>query len=372
MRVGFDAKRLFSNFTGLGNYSRTLVSNLARFYPDIEIQLYSPKIVKQPRTQPFLDNPRYNVYEGGGAAWRTWSVARELAERRVDVYHGLSHEIPFSSQRTDSKMVVTVHDLIHKTRPKDYSAIDRLIYERKIKYACANADAIVAISESTRNDILKYYKPAPEKVHVIYQACHDQFSEDIQEQHTREARELFSLPEEYFLYVGSVIPRKNLHAVIAALKSVPKGQRKPLVVIGGGRSYFGKVVKDIEKHGLQNDIHFLGDVPFNLFPAIYQHALALVYPSIAEGFGIPVIEALSVGTPVITSNQSSLPEAAGMGSILINPTSTSEIKEAMMRICDPGFDRDSIIEAGKSHVRKFDPQMLTRQLVEVYQQVMAS
>ncbi|MDX1478296.1 MAG: glycosyltransferase family 1 protein, partial [Saprospiraceae bacterium] len=366
MRIGYDAKRLFTNFSGLGNYSRTLVANLAAHYPDVQIQLFTPKVIQRPRTQEFIDNPRYEVFEGGGAAWRTWSISRDINEHRLDIYHGLSHEIPFSSQRVQCKMVVTMHDVIHKTRARDYSAIDRLIYERKCKYACAHADAIIAISEHTRQDIMKYYKVPGEKIRVIYQSCDPQFGAAIAPEKVSQARQLFSLPDTYFLYVGSVIPRKNLMGIIHAIKSTPKRQRRPLVVIGGGRSYFGKVVKKIEKAGLQDMVHFLGDVPFELFPAIYSQAIALIYPSHYEGFGIPVIEALSVGLPVITSEVTSLPEAGGDAALLVDPKSTEAIRDAMLTLCDPAFDRAGAIAAGTDHVRKFAADKVTGDLMALY------
>jgi len=370
VHIGFDAKRLFHNFTGLGNYSRTLVNNLKSYYPDTTVTLFSPKSKPNDRTKAFFDNTSYNLYEGGGAAWRTWSIYKDINKHHVDIFHGLSHQIPFSSERLECKTVVTVHDLIQRIRPRDFPAVDRMIYERKCKYACANADQIIAISENTKQDIMKYYRTSEDKIKVIYQSCARQFSEDVDESDVLEATELFSLPEEYYLYVGSVVPRKNLLAIVDAMAKIPKKDRIPLLVIGSGRKYMGKVVRAIEKQKLGDWVDFLGDVPFRLFPAIYKQATALVYPSLYEGFGIPVIEALSIGTPVITSNTSSMPEAGGDVSMYVDPSSQAELVKAMLEVRDPGQKADDCIKIRKQHATQFLPEHTAEQLHATYKSLL--
>lgn len=365
VRIGFDAKRIYNNFTGLGNYGRTVVENLRKCYPDIEIHLYTPKITEHPRTEIFLTGD-YITHEGGGAAWRTWTIYRDINAHNIDVFHGLSHEIPFSSKRTEAKMVVTMHDLIFKTRSSDYAAVDRLIYERKCRYACAHADLIIAISENTKKDVMKYYKVPADRIRVIYQSCAPQFSAPVTEEAMACARNECNLPEAYFLYVGSIIRRKNLGLIVDAMHQLDEDDRLPLVVLGSGKSYLNKVHKKIEEYELTDMIHFFEDAPFELFPAIYKQSKALIYPSLYEGFGIPVIEALSTGTPVITSKKSSLPEAGGEAAIYINPKSVDELKKAMIAVREDSFDKEGRATEGKKHVAKFDADLLTRQLMEAY------
>lgn len=370
LHIGFDAKRLFHNFTGLGNYSRTLVANLKRYYPETRISLFTPKGKNLPRTEPFFDANKYQLCEGGGAAWRTWSVYKDINKYNPDIFHGLSHQIPFSSENLNCKTVVTMHDLIHRIRPKDFPSLDRMIYERKCKYACANADRIIAISESTRQDIMKYYKTPEDKIDVIYQSCDPQFARPVSQEDIEEARDLFSLPEEFFLYVGSLVPRKNLMCIVEAMHSMPKEDRIPLLVIGSGRKYMGRVVHFIEKNNLGPWVDFLGDVPFRLFPAIYHEALGLVYPSLYEGFGLPIIEALSVGIPVITADSSSLAEAGGDVARYIDPNSKEEIKNAMMELRSEGKGTKDCIAARQAHVKKFDPELTASQLLDAYQSIL--
>ena len=370
MHIAFDAKRLFHNFTGLGNYSRTLVANLKHYYPETRITLFTPKGQQVPRTEPFYNRDRYELVEGSGTAWRTWGVYKDVNTAAPDIFHGLSHQIPFSSDKLECKTVVTVHDLMQRTRPKDFGRIDRMIYERKCKYACQNADMVIAISEHTKSDIMKYYRTPSEKIKVVYQACDPQFGEEVRPEDVSKAKELFSLPERYFLYVGSLIPRKNLLKIVEAMSDTPQADRVPLVVIGSGRKYMGKVVKAIEKADLGPMVHFMGDVPFELFPAIYQESIALIYPSHYEGFGLPVIEALSVGAPVITSKTSSLPEAGGDQAIYVDPSSTEEMKAAMLTLAGAPPPTAEEIASRKTFVRKFAPETTARHLMDVYQKVL--
>ncbi|HHH52955.1 MAG TPA: glycosyltransferase family 1 protein, partial [Bacteroidetes bacterium] len=160
MRIGFDAKRLFLNYTGLGNYSRTLVSNLQRFYPQHEYHLYTTKTTRNKDTEEFFDTSKYTIHEchySLKSYWRSYSIVENLKNDGIDIYHGLSAEIPFGIDKSGIKTVVTIHDLIFKFFKKDYTLIDRMLYNMKTKYACNHADKIIAISKRTKDDILSIY-----------------------------------------------------------------------------------------------------------------------------------------------------------------------------------------------------------------------
>jgi glycosyltransferase involved in cell wall biosynthesis len=172
-RLGYDAKRLFNNFTGLGNYSRTLLRDLAAFYPDNAYFLYSPRLVKNQETQFFINSPLFNVETpppGRRLLWRTTGIRRELNRHRVQLYHGLSHEIPIGLNARKTPSVVTIHDLIFYHYPHQYRWADRQLYDFKFRYACQHATRIVAISEATKQDIIRFYGIPEEKISVIYQS----------------------------------------------------------------------------------------------------------------------------------------------------------------------------------------------------------
>ena len=156
------------------------------------------------------------------------------------------------------------------------------------------------------------------------------------------------------------------------MHQTPDADRIPLVVIGRGRRYMGQVVKAVQKFKLEDLVHFMGDVPFNFFPAIYYQSAALIYPSYYEGFGLPVIEALAVGIPVITSRSSSMPEAGGDQAVYIDPDSTEQLLSAMQSVLSAGHGSDEDIARRKKHVEKFAPESTTSQLMAVYDQVLNS
>ncbi len=369
LRIGFDAKRLFNNFTGLGNYSRTLLRNLVTFHPGNAYFLYTPRVTQNEETHFFFNSALFNVRVAPHrfhSYWRTYGLRSALHKHKIQLYHGLSHEIPVGLDRLDIRSVVTIHDLVFKHYPEYYSLPDRAIYNFKFRYACRRADRIIAISESTKRDIMAYYNVPASKISVIYQSCHERFFQEKSPETRRRVRDAYQLPAAYLLYVGSVIPRKNLLAVVQAMRALPAALQLPLVVVGEGKSYLKKVKAFLQEHRLESQVYFIRPAAEAL-PAIYQQAAAFIYPSFYEGFGIPVLEALFSRTPVITSNVSSLPEAGGPGAALIDPHRPEAIAEQLEMILDDSVRREKMIETGYDYAQRFRGEPLTEQLVAVYE-----
>jgi len=325
MKIGFDSKRLFCNFTGLGNYSRTLLKNLNDFYPDNDYYLYTPKIRRTPETDLFLSDPIYKTRMPETifrSFWRTFSIKKQLETDAIQLFHGLSNEIPANLYKTPIKSIVTIHDLIFKSYPDTYKPIDRRIYDLKFKYACNHADRIIAISENTKKDITEFYNIDPNKIEVIYQACNPIYY-NLKNKHTNDlVIKQYHLPPEYLLSVGSVEPRKNLKRVIESFRFLKKDLHIPLVIIGKGGKYKQETLEMVRKAGLDKLVIRIDRLANNSdLQSIYQNSKALIYPSLYEGFGLPVAEALLCKTPVVTSGKSSLKEAGGPGSLYINPES---------------------------------------------------
>ncbi len=371
-RIGYDAKRLFNNFTGLGNYSRTLLHNLVEFYPDNVYFLYTPKVIKNDETQFFLNSPLYSVHMPRGgfkSYWRTWGIKRELRRHKIQLFHGLSHEIPIGIQRMGIKSVVTIHDLVFKHYPDYFPWADRQIYDFKFRYACENSDRIIAISESTKRDVIEFYNIPGEKIEVIYQSCHERFMQEKTPKMIESVLKKYSLPQNFFFYVGSITERKNLLGIVQAIELLPDDLKLPLVVIGEGKAYKTKVQEYIIRRGLEPLVLFI-KADFEDMPAMYQQAKIFIYPSHYEGFGIPVLEALFSKTPVITSNVSSLPEAAGPDSWLVDPAQPSQIAEGIERILTDDAFRDQMLEKGFAYAQQFRGEPLTEQLVRLYEAVL--
>jgi glycosyltransferase involved in cell wall biosynthesis len=369
MRIGFDAKRLFNNFTGLGNYSRTLVRHLANYYPEHAYHLFTPKISAHAETDIFRKEKPFQIHRPagiGGALWRTFGLAFDLRRHGLDLYHGLSHELPIGIERSKIASVVTIHDLIYKIHPEYFPWLDRQVYDWKFRYACRVADAVVAISESTKRDIMQHFGTPEAKITVIYQTCHERFSRRCTTEEMAAVRTKYNLPADYLLYVGAVNRRKNLLRIVQALELLPSAVCPPLVVVGDGSSYLRQVKDYLSGKAVERLVQFRPRIDFHDNPAIYQQALALVYPSEYEGFGIPVIEALAGGTPVITSLTSSMPEAGGHGSWYVNPASVAEIAHAVEQVVSDAALRQKMSADGLQYVQKFEKQRVTTQMMQLY------
>jgi len=368
-RLGYDAKRLFNNFTGLGNYSRTLLRDLAAYHPDNAYFLYTPSVTRNHETQFFLNSPLFSVQEpasGRSFFWRSSGVKRDLRRHRIQLYHGLSHEIPVGIHKTGIPSVVTMHDLIFYHYPNQYAWADRQIYDFKFRYACRHANHIVATSEATKRDIIHFYGIAPEKITVIYQSVHERFIQERSQKTIDAVLARYKLPSNYLLFVGSLIERKNLMGVVEALALLPQADRLPLVVVGQGEAYKKKVVDFAGRHGLLPLLHFIKP-EFEDFPALYQQADVFLYPSYYEGFGIPILEALFSEAPVITSNTSSLPEAAGPDAWLVDPRRPEEIAAGIQTILRDEELRKRMIANGYAHATRFRGDGLAAQMMELYE-----
>ena len=383
MIIGFDAKRAYHNGTGLGHYSRTLLHLLSEYYPEHQYYLFNPKTSNRFQLQ---GNNLHEILPQGflnklfPSAWRSSWVKNDLKRLKIDLYHGLSHEIPVGIQKTGIKSVVTIHDLIHERHPEQYNAIDVKIYSKKFRYSCAHADKVIAISEQTKKDIIEFYKTPEERITVCYQSCNPAFDKVISDEEKRNVKEKYGLPEQYFLYVGSIIERKKLLNICKAIYLLRNELDIPLVVIGDGRRYKKQVKDYIFQNGLESKIIFLIDHPSThndkafqtaeVFAAIYQSAIAMIYPSFYEGFGAPVLEALWSKLPVITSNVSCLPEAGGPGAYYVDPNSAEEIATGMKKIYSDKSFADSMRDKGRQHALNFSPDKYAGNMMNIYKSVL--
>jgi glycosyltransferase involved in cell wall biosynthesis len=380
MIIGFDAKRAYHNQTGLGHYSRTLIRSLARYFPENEYVLFNPKPSSLFSFREF-DQVKEILPSGVlnktfSSAWRSNWVKKDLMKHKVSLYHGLSHEIPLNLHKTYIKSVVTIHDLIHERYPHQYTAIDRRIYSKKFKYACEHADVVIAISEQTKKDIIEFYHTDASKIKVCYQSCNEAFGKKVSDSEKLRVKQLYNLPDNYFLYVGSLIERKNLLGICKAINIMKQELTIQLVVIGNGGSYKQLVQQYIKEQQLEHHIIFLSDNSAAKtspgfqsaadFPAIYQQAKAMIYPSFFEGFGIPVLEALWSRLPVITSSVSCLPEAGGPGAFYVNPDKPEEIASQIEKICLETELVFQQVEKGWHYAQKFSNKETASSVMNLY------
>lgn len=386
MRIGFDAKRAFFNTTGLGNYSRLVLQGLSRYYPQNEYLLYTPPLPTndlfplRDRRNTLVQMPNSRLGRAFPAWWRTMALGKQVAADKVQIYHGLSHELPAHIRQSGAKSVVTIHDLIFLRYPHLYPAVDRWFYTRKIRSACQNADVIVAISQQTKADIIHWLNIDPARIEVVYQTCDSsfyQYNDQLFLQHGLFAPMEFDLPyrlpREYILYVGSITPRKNLLVLLKALAQLRPQLDVHLAVAGsfsGQTPYEREVQAYIAQEKLENNVSFLQHVPSEHLPMLYRCAQLLVYPSQAEGFGIPIIEALFSRIPVITTDDGCFREAGGKTTLYVEAGNAEYLATAIQSVLtDPAQAMNMRLD-GWNYVQQFGQQFTTASLMRVYEQLL--
>ena len=375
MKIGFDAKRAFNNKSGLGNYSRNLIRGIIKNNPLEDYFLFNSETSRY-KLQDFLEK-KSNIHlvepqsfwgKEFPSWWRSYGITKNANQLNLDLYHGLSNEIPLNSHLMKAKKLITVHDLIFMRYPEFYNAADRKMYTVKTKKSCALADGIVAVSEQTKNDLIEFLDVPKEKIHVIYQTCDENFFHD-NEYNTYDNSPEKLLPDNYILYVGTVEQRKNLLALVRAIHELDKTMQVTLVVVGKETSYLKEVSAYVERYGLERRVVFMKSVNNTLMPLIYRKAKAFVYPSIYEGFGIPIIEALVSKVPVITTRGGCFPEAAGPGSVFVDPDNAEELADAIRLVLTDVAKRKEMIATGYAYAQQFKPAVCAENMFNLYKKI---
>ncbi|MBK7434623.1 MAG: glycosyltransferase family 4 protein [Chitinophagaceae bacterium] len=382
MKIGFDAKRAYHNATGLGYYSRTLIQSMSEFYPEHQYFLFNPKASDQFsfKSDHLVEiRPRKFLHKWITPLWRTFGITPELKRLGIDLYHGLSHEIPAGIRSAGIRSVVTIHDLMPERFPEQYHALDAYTYKKKTRYACEQADKIICVSRQTQEDVMEFYGVDESRTTVCYESCDPVFGIPVSEEEKNRVSDLYCLPDRFFLSVGSVIERKNLLNTCKAFLQLKDKVDLPLVVVGSGGEYQEKVKDFILRNGMEDRVIFLSSrragekFPGFLCPndlaVIYQSAVALIYPSLFEGFGLPVLEALNSRLPVITSCRSSMSEITGEAALLVEPGSVDEIADAIERIYTDTPLALSLAEKGLTHARLFTGRLCAENVMRVYQEL---
>jgi glycosyltransferase involved in cell wall biosynthesis len=370
MKIGFDAKRLFHNFTGLGNYSRWMVRALQARYPENEYLLFAPRVRPAPETADFLRAP-YRLFTSGypralHGFWRSVDMARIARQQGVTLLHGLSNELPLRKPASQ-KMICTVHDLIFLRYPDLYNPIDRQIYTWKLKTAVRNADRIVCVSRQTAADLETVFPAARDRVRVVYQGCHAAFYQRFNAQQLQAVREKYRLPEDFVLTVGTLERRKNAALLLRALARM-KGSTAALLV--GRPTHYQKELDELVRaHRLESRVHFLHRVAHTDLPLIYQSARALVYPSRYEGFGIPILEAMASGLPVVASRLEVFSEVAGPDNWYVDADDADELANTLGRLLSNESETRARVARAALHLARFSEAHVADELMRVYREV---
>ena len=391
--IGLDAKRIVRNATGLGSYGRTLVNDLLRTAADDYLfRLYAPDEGREDLRQQVLQHPNLSFcypqnvsgskiqdsnIKGDSSLftlhsslfWRTFGIVRDLLRDGVQLYHGLSGELPVGIRKRGIKTVVTIHDLIFLRHPEYYKWIDRKIYAWKFRRTLKEADLIIAISECTKRDIIHYGHVPEEKIRLVYQSCSTWFKQHVGDDQCQKVNARYELPNRYVIHVGTIEERKNILLAVQALPLLPEDLH--LVVVGRQKPYAQQVLSEARRLGVDTRLHLLQGVPNADLPALYQMAEACVYPSRYEGFGIPIIEAIQSGLPVVACTGSCLEEAGGPSCLYVSPDDPEALASALLQVLKGAEGREARILQSQEYVRRFEGTDVASQILAIYEELLS-
>jgi glycosyltransferase involved in cell wall biosynthesis len=372
MKIAFDAKRLFLNRTGLGNYSRHFIHSISPYLEsEGEIFLFSPKYGPY-----FLESTETRakfVFPGGiwkilYPLWRVFRAAKRSEKEGVQIFHGLSNELPLGLSKSKIKSVVTIHDVIFLRYPDYYHCINRFIYNFKTKISIQNADAVIAISQETKEDIIKYYGINADKIRVVYQDCDPIFYQEYIEADRKRIKEKYKLPDTFMLCVGSIESRKNQLMLVKVLHYLPEYIQ--LVLVGKSTDYMDEILEYIRVHQMSGRVHFIHNAAWVDFPLLYQNSSVFTYSSRFEGFGIPLVEAMNSGTPIIAVNTSCYPEVCADAALYVEPDNEKEMaKMVNVLLNDPALQK-SLRDKGYKRAKYFRPENTMPAMVSLYKELM--
>ena len=366
--IGFDAKRIVRNGTGLGSYGRTLVNDLAK-YP-LTLRLYAPDEGRDDLRNQILQSEHISFHIPHSTFhpfWRSYGMVKDLKRDGVQLFHGLSGELPIGIRKSGIKSVVTIHDLIFLRHPEFYNPIDVKLYTWKFRQTLREADHIIAISECTKRDILEYggQDVSEDKITLVYQSCSPRFdiSRPPAPSHPRTPE-----TKRYILSVGSIEARKNTLLAVKALPYLPSDVS--LVLVGRHTKYTDTILAYAKEHQLEHRVKVMHGVPDTDLPALYAGAEAFVYPSVYEGFGIPIIEAISCGLPVVACTGSCLEEAGGPDSFYVAPDDFLGMANAIRRSLKGADGREERIKRSMDYIQRFNGNDVAGQVYELYKKLL--
>ena len=364
MRIGIDARKLHD--FGIGTYIRNLLRQLARLDRETEFVMLC-----RPDDREGLSSLGENfraVPETSGNYSIGEQIRIPLALKRegVTLFHAPHYVLP---PLVRCRSVVTIHDCIHLMFPQYLPNRFALAYARtSIALAARRATRVMTVSESSKRDILRFVDTRPEKIDVIYNAFDERFGVEPLEEDVVRVRERYQLHDEFVLYAGNVKPHKNLERLIEAFDLVRKRglDHLKLVLIGDEISKYAALRRAVHQHQLHKYVRFLGYLPEETLAVMYRLAGVFVFPSLYEGFGLPPLEAMASGTPVVTSNVSSLPEVAGDASVLVDPYLPQAIADGIYQVLTDESLRRSLRQKGLARAAQFSWEQSVRRIRAIY------
>ena len=369
MRVALDAIPLVAAKTGVGHYTDALAEWLAREHQDNQYELLSPFDFAYDccNGKPANLSKRFFPVRSVFRKWWLVGLPAMLQISPIDVFHGTNYCVPVFSP---CPTVVTIHDLSLLAHSSTHESANVARGKRRMPIMARRASRIIAPSEWTKKEIIKYLGARPDKVRVIYEAAREKMK-PLPAEGCLDVLEKHHIRQPYLLYVGTIEPRKNLLTLIRAYDELLRTTAyRPQLVLCGGRGWLdGEVFKLVDELKLNDQVHFTGYIEDADLPAIYSAAEVFIYPSLYEGFGLPPLEAMACGAPVITSNVSSLPEVVGEAGLMHDPANYHSLTECMATLLGDSSTRAHFKRAGLRQASQFSWARTARETQAVYDEV---
>jgi glycosyltransferase involved in cell wall biosynthesis len=369
MRVGIIVYGLERRLTGIGRYTIELVRALSQQSADLVLLTCggAGELASLSLETVVLKG---SYFLPGLMSAGQLQLSLLIHHLRLDVLHDTTGMMPFLFPMGKTRLLTTIYDVIPWSHPGISTKWDTLIYRYWHPHIVPRVDAIATISETSRNDIVRHLPIAAEKVHNVYSGITSNYQPASPETVTL-TKTRYQLPERYILYVGNLEERKNLQRVLYAYKQLKEeGLPHKLVLVGPQKWKYEGIFKVTTELRLENDVIFTGYISVDDLPALYSGADVFVYPSLYEGFGLPVLEAMACGTPVVTSNISSLPEIAGDAALLVDPYNIQQIVSAIRQILLDHQIQADLRQRGVEQAKKFTWNQTASQIIDVYDLIM--
>ncbi len=378
MKIAVDLRCLLPrNYSGVGWYTINLLKSLFKLDQKNQYILFFNQFKDLRRDLPTFDSPNTkqvvshipNKFLTLSGRFLNFPKIDRLVSDKIDIFFNPLFKVsPVSSS---CKKVITCHDLSFEYFPKFFSFKDRIFNKFGPKFETKDSDHIIAVSHSTFEDLLRLYNVSPDKVSVIYEGVEDRFRPIDDHEYLEKVQKKYNLPHKFILFLGNLDLRKNILGLLEAYKKLRKNLDVKLVLAGqpswGYKEKSSKL--KVQNSKLKDDIKFLGYVDEKDKPALYNLALLSCLPSFYEGFGLPPLEAMACGTPVVTSNNSSLPEIIGDAGLMINPYDTDELSQTMETLIRDENLRNKLKEKGLNQAKKFRWDETARKTLEVFEEV---
>jgi glycosyltransferase involved in cell wall biosynthesis len=373
VKIGIDLSAAVHRRAGLGRMAQELTGALLEIEPEIEITGFYNDAANA-HLDPPLDRLHHQTSSLGNKPWRLAVLLAHLLHRpqerligTVDLFHATDHLLPYLPQ---TATLFSLADLTFISHPQSHTLLNRSYLRLALPAFLRRATAVVTISENSRRDVVSRYPFVAGKCHVIYLGVHDRFQPVRDEMRRQQVRARYSLPERFFLYVGAIEPRKNLPLLLRDFRRV--GLPGVRLVLAGRAGWKRQATTRLAAElGLEEQLVFTGYVADEELPVLYSLAEAFVYPSLYEGFGLPVLEAMACGAPVICSATSSLPEVAGDAAILVNPQDEHDVATALQRLAGDQALRGELRAKGLARVAAFSWEKTARETLLLYRELVA-